>query len=110
MPARRRRYRRKRKPLSKAQYKAVAKVANKQIHKMSELHTLDDQPADVGMTTSGTPVLVAFPVQGDGSNQRIGDSIYLKSLQCRYMLSNESDVDLACRVIFFQWMEPDSTL
>lgn len=96
------------KPLNRAQYRAVAKVANKQIHKASELHTVDEQPVAKAMTTLAleTPSVIKFPVQGLGSDARIGDSIYLRSVNFRCFLQNESDVDLASRVVFFQWMEP----
>lgn len=106
---RRRRYNNKR-PFTKAQYRAVAKVANKQVHKLSELHTIDESPISKAMTllSAETPVVIKFPVQGDGSDQRIGDSIYLRSVNFRCLLQNELDVDLVSRVVFFQWMEPAS--
>ncbi len=95
-------------PLTKGQYRTVKKIANKQIHKMSELHTIDEAPVAKAMTTLAleTPSAIKFPVQGLKSSERIGDSIYLRSVNFRSILNNESDVDLVARVCFFQWMEP----
>lgn len=98
------RYRRRR-PLNKAQYRQVAKIANKQIHKASELKTKDSNDTAINTTTpsaSDTFVKVSFPVQGLSNDERIGDSIYLRKVNLRAFVENELDEDLAMRVIVCQ--------
>lgn len=99
-------------PLSKRQYVAVKRVANKQIHKLSELKTLDDTPATVqagSPTASSMFAKIAMPVQGLASDERIGDSIYFKKIALRSILTNDSEVDLSARVVVCQTMDNDNT-
>ena len=105
----------KRKPLTKQQYKQVAKIANKQIHKQSELKVVDANfstavavaPAD-GAT--GIRQRLSLNTQGDSRSQREGDSIYLKNLSIRGWVDNGSSTNiLIYRMILVQWLEFDDS-
>ena len=105
----------KRKPLTKQQYKQVAKIANKQIHKQSELKVVDANfstavavaPAD-GAT--GIRQRLSLNTQGDSRSQQEGDSIYLKNLSIRGWVDNGSSTNiLIYRMILVQWLEFDDS-
>ncbi len=110
-------YRRKngRKPLTKMQYKQVAKIANKQIHKMSELKCLDGTPFDVSAVLApadfftGIRTKITMPAQGDGDGTRDGDSIYLRSLSINSWVDCSTTQDLLFRAILVQFAEDDAT-
>lgn len=97
-------------PLSHRQVKAVSKIANKQIHKMSELKTLDEAPVDKVSSTTAYTVdkLVTPPVVGTGQDNRLGGSIYLKSVTCRAIADCATANATSMRVIVFQWLESDN--
>ncbi len=109
-------YRRKngRKPLTKMQYKQVAKIANKQIHKMSELKCLDVAPFDISAVLApadfftGIRFKITMPAQGDGDGTRDGDSIYLRSLSINSWVDCSTVTDILFRAILVQFAEDDT--
>lgn len=104
--------RRQRAPLTKNQYKTVAKIANKQIYKNQELKVLDSTPAGFAATDQGdlAGLKITYPVQGVQSDQRIGDSIYLRQVSLRGLVNCGSDQNNVLRVITVQWLEDDNTV
>lgn len=108
--ARRRRYRRKRggKPLNYRQVKAVGKIARKEIHKGAELKVLDDkQIAVTNIDTTNPTWTLTVPPKGTGNGQRIGDGIYLKSLQFRGDLDCGTNQVNHIRMLMVQDLESD---
>ncbi len=115
MPKRYTKRRNGRKPLTRPQYKQVAKIANKQIHKMAELKTLDehfDTSASLGPNDGfiGVRKLLLMPSQNtttapDGG--RDGDSIYLRSLSINGWLDCSTTQQLVMRLILVQWLDSD---
>ncbi len=118
MPHYKKRYKRTRfrKPLSKAQYKTVAKIANKQIHKMSELKTLDTNHGDQAIIPLGgaphaaaTLEKITMPAQGSGDGTRDGDSLYLRSLSLNgTMKPAATDKTQIIRLILVQFLDTDA--
>lgn len=104
-----RNYKRAKPALSKRQYRAVAQVANKQIHKMSELKVYNGLSSSVVSRWPATLTKINPPAQGDGQSDRDGDSIYIKSLAVNGMLSPETANHSTHRVMLIQWLEDDST-
>ncbi len=97
------------KPLSKAQYKQVAKIANKQIHRTSELKTLDNNVSAIAVNSTAAVTAIVPPAAGSSHSTRDGDSLYYKSLHLRGIVDCDAAQDLTMRVIVFQWMENDAT-
>lgn len=95
--------------LSKRQYAAVARVANKQIHKQSELKVFNGINASYIVRSTPSIVKIDPPAQGSGANSRDGDSIYMKSLAINASLSPDTVQNMTMRVILFQWLENDVT-
>lgn len=105
---RRKNYRKK--PLSKAQYKQVAKIANKQIHKQAELKCLTNYPSNLTLSHSAPTITqwLPFPAEGTAADERIGDSIYIRGFQTRGILDCQTDQALVARLILIQWLEDDT--
>lgn len=100
-------------PLSKPQVKAVRKIANSQINKISELKFKDtSDAADRLSYDSPTINLVDMPAQGDGQSSRDGDSIWLKNYLLRLRVlrpAQASAVSATYRVMVVQWLEDNAT-
>lgn len=96
--------------LSKRQYAAVAKVASKQVHKDAELKVFDGG-LGTSLTIRTTALLqqILPPAQGVGATNRVGDSIYMKSLSINAAVSPDTDSNQMARIILFQWLENDTT-
>lgn len=97
-------------PLSKAQTKAVGKIAWKEVHKDSELKTYEDNSiTDLQAIASATPKVyrVAMPAQGLGVNDRIGEQISVRSLEINGDIDCGSAVTTHARVIVAQCLESD---
>lgn len=95
-------------PLSKRQVKAVSKIANKQIHKMSELKILDEEPANLTATATQQLLKITPPAVGTGVDQRVGGNIYLRGYKLRGIVDCNTATATSLRVIVFQWLEPDA--
>lgn len=98
------------KPLSKTQYKAVAKIANKAVLKRAEKKILDTDVGNLAAnTTTGVVVTkVTPPSQGDSASSRDGDQIYVNSLHFRSMLNCQANQNNEMRLIIIQWLEDDA--
>jgi len=105
----------KKKPLSKAEYKAVARIATKQIHKHAELKRVNTSLANYNvrdLNVIPNPfVRVTFPTRGasgPGANERDGDEVFLRSVNLRCILDCDNDQAMSMRCIVLQWLEDDA--
>lgn len=91
-----------RKKLTKPMAKSVRTIVKRQLAQNIELKHLSNNPGIVGVSDIANINSVGLPVVGSGFNQRIGDSIKLKSFNFKYTiyLSDPSNV---MRIIVFQW-------
>lgn len=101
--------RRKVAPLSKRQYAAVARVANKQLYKNAELKVYDGVNSSFTIRTTANVQKINPPPQGDGSSDRDGDQIYIKSFALNATVSPDSSQNMQARILLVQWLENDST-
>lgn len=103
MPKQYKRMRRKA-PLSRAQAKAVLKLANGP----RELKYVDQDHGNLNAQSTAVVTKINPPAQGDGVSSRDGDSYFLKSLQLTSFLNPGSATGNVFRFIVFQWLEDDA--
>jgi len=104
-----RKYRRN--PLTAPQSRAVAKIAMKQINKVSELKYKDTSATNEELSYDAPYIkLLDMPAQGDTQTTRDGDSIYIKKLFLRAWVKNigATTVDVPVRVMLVQWLEDNA--
>lgn len=110
----RKRYKGKRRaPLSHRQVKAISKIANKQIHKMSEMKvltgTINGSTVDsVGGTYGPDSISVPYPSAGTGATNRVGEVIYLKSVSLRGVLDAKQLDNNFMRIVVVQDLESNA--
>lgn len=103
---------RRRLPLSKPQVKAVQKIANKQINRVSELKYHDVQVTSQAIAYDSVYVVdLLAPAQGDSVTTRDGDSLYIKNHRVKMELLRDSatGIDTAGRVLIIQWLEDSAS-
>lgn len=102
------RFNKSRKPLTYKQTKAVGKIARKEIYSQSELKNVDkkeDPLAAIGTTSAN--LTIQMPSKGLTVSDRIGDGIYLKSVQIRGDIDCGSVTTSHARVIAVQDLQSD---
>lgn len=55
-----------------------------------------------------TPLVLTTPAQGDGIDERIGDSIKPKSIEVRGIIYNAASSSAMARFVVFQWFQDDT--
>lgn len=97
----RKQMRRKRMPLSKAQAKAVRKIANTS-GEIKKVETNNDDTDIYSGASSSIDVGLTNIIQGDGDSQRIGDKLNIKKLLIRGVLDAKSSQSALCRLYIIQ--------
>ncbi len=96
MPHRKTR-RRKRKP-------TIRKIVRKEISRMAEEKFHDTELTGQTITNTATLIDLFDPAQGDTSETRDGDSVFLKKLALNYSIQvNDDVIPQVIRVILVQW-------
>lgn len=96
-----------RKPLSKAQVGAVAKVVKSQLNKVSEKKYKTTELANIDADSTPVVTLINPPAQGDGQNSRDGDSLYITSLSGKIRVEVGA-TNTHVRLILIQWFEDNN--
>lgn len=104
---RKKNYKKRRAQPSRAIISAVSKV----MARKAELKDLTTTISDLNANSTAGVVIQKInpPAQGDGSNQRDGDQLYLKSVQLNAQMNCATDTVNTQRLIIFQWMEDDTS-
>ncbi len=96
--------------LGKNQKKAVRKVVRTEIASKAERKFLD---GDLGNLTANstagfTATLITPPAQGNGNGQRVGDDLYMTSIEVDGRLDTSTNKNAAMRVMLIQWNEDNA--
>lgn len=85
----------------------VKRIVRKQINRNLETKFLCTQSVAVGVNTTPNFTTILVPALGNTENERIGDTITLKSLYYNYSVQYEDSTNVF-RIIIFQWMQDSS--
>lgn len=106
--------RRHAKPLTYKQTKAIGKIARKEIHREAELKVVDASLSALtnvggfdGSDIGNIRTLDQMPAQGTLANQRLGDEIFIKSMQLKGDIDCGTNQVTSSRVIAVQDLESD---
>lgn len=94
----------KKKILQRARNREFNKRVKKVITRAAETKHIDTNTITISSSSPVIQVLSAFPAEGTGEQQRVGDQIMLKSINVRWRAeSNTADTHNTFRFIVFAW-------